>query len=146
MNTKTQSQPAAAFTLVELALALGIVSFAMVSIFGLVPIGLQASRDSSDQIARTNITKQIASEAQLTDFDKLADLTKSPYYFDADGVRCAKAESRYSASASLRTSTDIPGTGSEKWNSVALIELEITSVSNAKPTTHFVHVVDLRKK
>lgn len=58
------------FSLVEVVLALGVVSFAIVAILGVLPIGLQSGRSAQDetrasQVAQ-NIFASIASQSQST--------------------------------------------------------------------------------
>ncbi len=48
-----------AFSLVEIALALGVIAFALVAVVGVIPVGLQASRDSVD-LTRTSMIAQDA--------------------------------------------------------------------------------------
>lgn len=82
-----------AFTLVEVALALGIAAFALVPIFGLLPLGLQTSRSAVDltisaQIAQrlTGMVQQANSSSDATSQEALySDLQKSYYYFDGEG-------------------------------------------------------------
>ena len=49
----------AAFSMVEVTLALGIVAFALLAIFGLLPVGLTASRNAADD-TRTSMVAQDA--------------------------------------------------------------------------------------
>src|SRR5690606_36990460 len=49
-----------AFSLVEVALSLGLVSFCLLSVIGLLPIGLQSVRSTSDQAAAANAAERIA--------------------------------------------------------------------------------------
>lgn len=49
-----------AFSLVEVTLALGIVSFVMLAVFGLLPVGLKIARNSKDQAAAAYVTGLIA--------------------------------------------------------------------------------------
>jgi len=60
-----------AFSLVELALALGIVSFAFVGIFGLIPTGLNTFHQAMDTSIGSQIAQRVISDVQQTDFDKL---------------------------------------------------------------------------
>jgi len=46
----------AAFSLIEVVLALGIISFALIAIFGLLSVGLKNNKESSDQIQAANLT------------------------------------------------------------------------------------------
>ena len=53
--------PAAAFSLVEIVLALGVISFALVAVIGLLPIGFQASRASIQETRATLVADAIFS-------------------------------------------------------------------------------------
>jgi type II secretory pathway pseudopilin PulG len=53
-----------AFTLTEVALAMGIFSFALVSMIGLLSVGLKNSRRANIQIAASNLMSAIASDIQ----------------------------------------------------------------------------------
>ncbi len=48
-----------AFSLVETTIALGIASFAMVSILGLIPVGLQSVRSARDQAAAGGVLTKV---------------------------------------------------------------------------------------
>lgn len=56
-----QSSSLHAFSLVEVVLALGICSFALVALIGLLGTGLQSGKDSEDQIQATNLASLIIS-------------------------------------------------------------------------------------
>ena len=60
------------FTLVEIALAMAIFSFALVSMLGLLSVGLKNSRKASIQIAAANILSTIAADIQGADISKAA--------------------------------------------------------------------------
>ncbi len=51
-----------AFSLVEVTLALGVASFALTAIFGLLPLGLMLSRGAIDQTAASGILSVIAAD------------------------------------------------------------------------------------
>lgn len=55
------------FTLIEIALAMAIFSFALVSMLGLLSVGLKNSRKASIQIAAANILSAIAADIQSAD-------------------------------------------------------------------------------
>jgi uncharacterized protein (TIGR02598 family) len=79
------------FSLIEVTLAIGIIAFAFVALFGLLPTGLQTFRGSIDQTNDTNILQDINSMVQVTawkNIEKL-DATKGGdiYYFDEEGRR-----------------------------------------------------------
>jgi uncharacterized protein (TIGR02598 family) len=56
---------------VEVTLAIGIVAFAFVALFALLPVGLSTFRQAMDTSVTAQIFQRIVSEAQETDFDSL---------------------------------------------------------------------------
>ena len=50
------------FSLVELTLALGVVSFCLVTLFGLIPIAVQTNRNATSQTRATNILSSAVSD------------------------------------------------------------------------------------
>ncbi len=73
--SKTKS---AGFSLVEVALAIGIVAFAFVALLALLPAGLTTFRRALDISICTQIAQRIVSEAQQADFDVLTDRVNLP--------------------------------------------------------------------
>ncbi len=61
----------AGFSLVEVSLAIGIMGFAFVAIFGLVPVGLSNFRQAKNVSVASEISERIFSELQDTPFTKL---------------------------------------------------------------------------
>jgi uncharacterized protein (TIGR02598 family) len=55
-----------AFSLVEVTLALGVAAFALVAIFGLLPVGLNSNQASIEQTAATSIATGIISDLRTT--------------------------------------------------------------------------------
>jgi uncharacterized protein (TIGR02598 family) len=83
---------AAAFSLVEIVLALGVAAFCLIAVFGLMPVGTQTNRNATSQTAATNIIATIVADLRTTP----AAATTSPQfaitfgtdktlYFDASG-------------------------------------------------------------
>ncbi len=68
----------AGFSLVEVALAIGIVAFAFVALLSLLPAGLTTFRRALDISICTQIAQRIVSEAQQADFDVLTDKENLP--------------------------------------------------------------------
>ena len=54
------------FTLVEVALALGIAAFALVAIFGLLPVGLRSNKACVEQTAAAGIARAMVADMRLT--------------------------------------------------------------------------------
>src|SRR5687767_6185048 len=79
------------FSLVEVAMSIGIIAFAFVALFALVPTGLTTFRESIDISNETWIMQNMNSMVQTTDFRKIEDLdfekSGEIYYFDEEGKR-----------------------------------------------------------
>lgn len=101
----------AAFSLVEVTIALGIVSFALISVLGMMPVGLSSMRAAMDQTTEAQISRRIAGEMMLTPFSRLdAWVSNSPLYFDDQGglQPTRDQETRYTV-ALRRSATVFPG-------------------------------------
>ena len=83
---------ASAFSLVEVTLALGIIAFAFVALFGLLPTGLQTFRSAIDATNDSGIMQDMNSMVQVTPWDKITNLTTDVYYFDEEGRRTDSKE------------------------------------------------------
>ena len=68
------------FSLVEVTMAIGIVSFAFLTTLGLIPTGLKTFRSAIDTSVGGQIFQRMINEAQQTDFDTLLDRTNLPNY------------------------------------------------------------------
>ena len=73
------------FSLVEVALALGIVAFAFVSLFGLLPTGLGVFRSAIDTSNETWIIQGLNSMIQVTEWSKIHDLEQEVFYYNEEG-------------------------------------------------------------
>lgn len=85
-----------AFSLVEVAISLGIVAFALTALLGLVPVGLSTMRDSIQTTLQTDILRQLTSELQETPFTSLSDSSAMVYYSE-QGTRVAEGRDAYLA-------------------------------------------------
>lgn len=72
-STARSHLPSAGFSLIETALALGIVAFAFVALLGLLPAGMTVFRKSVDTTVSAQIVQHIVSDAEQSDFDALLD-------------------------------------------------------------------------
>ena len=77
------------FSLVEVALALGIVAFAFVSLFGLLPVGLGVFRTAIDVGNETWIMQGLNSMIQVTEWSKIvgpnSELKNEVFYYNEEG-------------------------------------------------------------
>ena len=78
-----------AFSLIEITLAIGIIAFAFVGLFGLLPTGLQIFRNSVDVANETWIMQNLNSMVQVTEWPQIVSNLGQPngdiYYFDEEG-------------------------------------------------------------
>ncbi len=76
----------AAFTLVEVTLAIGILAFAFVSIFSLLPISLTQAREAMDRTHATRIQQMLIAQVQQTRFTEVdSKVIGKVFYFDGEG-------------------------------------------------------------
>ena len=87
------SSSRSAFSLVEVALAVGIVSFAMLGVLGTLSVGLQSVRDSITETAKANIAGHLRGELQRIPFSPVQDSTYNidtlagqTYFYSRDGL------------------------------------------------------------
>ena len=118
------------FTLVEVVMAIGIVSFAFIGIFALLPAGLGVFRQAMDTSIGAQIAQRIVGEIEQTDFDSLVPSAGSrptgrdqgptgnfyllPYrYFDDQGIEVlydtATAVERSRVIYTVRVRGSMPG-------------------------------------
>ena len=79
----------AGFSLVEVSLAIGIIAFAFVALFGLLPTGMNVMRASMDIANETWIMQNLNSMVQVTPWKSIVEpgsgFQSEVYYFDEEG-------------------------------------------------------------
>ena len=82
----------AAFSLVEVTLAMGIAAICLVALFGLMPVGVQTNRSATSQTAATNIVAAVIADLRATSIANSASSqfcilfgTAATIYFDSAG-------------------------------------------------------------
>lgn len=78
-----------AFSLVEAVISIGIVSFAMMSMLGMIPVGLATFRTAMNLTVESTIVQEVAGDLQRTEY---ANLAATNLYFDDQGIRVTHAE------------------------------------------------------
>lgn len=63
---KTTTHRAAAFSLIEVALALSIAAFCLIPLFGLLPVGLNSNQNATEQTAAASIATSIVADLRGT--------------------------------------------------------------------------------
>ena len=79
------------FSLVEVVLALGVISVAIVSLFGLLAISTDASRQSDVDTVVTSIARQVDTQLHNTPFANLP-ASGAAWYFDNEGHHLTESD------------------------------------------------------
>jgi len=73
------------FSLVEIALAIGIVAFAMVGLLAIMPAGLKAAEEAAAQTAQSHIVMTISSDLSMLPFAEVDNYVNGTRYYDVEG-------------------------------------------------------------
>jgi uncharacterized protein (TIGR02598 family) len=96
-----------AFSLVEVVIALGLISFVLVGLLGLMSAGLGGMRDASDESSSVMIAKKLVAEIGQNSLEDILSSTFSDRWFDAEGQEVTATDPfvvyRATASAELNT-------------------------------------------
>jgi uncharacterized protein (TIGR02598 family) len=74
-----------AFTLIETLMAIGIVSVAMVSILGLIPVGLNTFADAMGLSVESSIVQSVCNDILRTDYTNVTAALAKSIYYDREG-------------------------------------------------------------
>lgn len=107
-----------AFSLIEVTLAIGIVAFAFIGLFALLPLGLTSLDNAIDATIESQIVQQITTIARQSSFNQLqtqaTDATPMSYYFDNQGEQItdtARQQQDYVYTAAVTVVTPPGGQG-----------------------------------
>ncbi len=139
-----------AFSLVEVSLALGIISFAFVALLGLIPVGLGSAATAIDATVETQIMQRVTTMARQAKFSELAKLDRHPgqeengvekpdFFFDEQATEVvgdaeiAAQDYVYTAAVTLKESTEVPSDQASLSNpNLATINIHIKRISAPK--------------
>jgi uncharacterized protein (TIGR02598 family) len=96
------------FSLVEVAMALGIFSFAIVGLVGLIPVSVATHKEAKVSTVLSQIQQRLTAELILTDGAKLSNLDGVQRNFDVEGREITSGPIAYSAKVVL-TDVTLPG-------------------------------------
>lgn len=139
---KTSSQ---GFSLIEVVLALGVVSFTLAALLGLLPVGLNTLRQTMNTTAEAQIMQTVSSALQVSDFKPLAssqNLPGCPRYFNEEGQRAlVSADIAYDVVCRW-SPVRLPGNSADS-NSSCRVVVEITRTREKNSVVrHTVWMVD----
>jgi len=95
------------FSLIEIAIALGILAFALIPVLGLMPIGLTTLRDTVDTTVSARIAQTVVNQAQQADYNSLPVTGGTTYYFDEQGDLIPNSTGALSTGALYKASLQI---------------------------------------
>jgi uncharacterized protein (TIGR02598 family) len=134
----SKSRSSKAFSLVEVVLAIGVVSFAMMAMLGTLPVGLKSSQQSRGQVATANISRQLQGELQQISFNQgstdeltVQNLDQSSLYYSLEGTKTDLAGAYYVASFAVNgvTAPGLPIDPSHARN----VKVTLSYPANAAP-------------
>ena len=131
------------FSLIEVTLAMGIISFSLLTILGLMPVGLNTMRQAMDSTQRAQILRRISGEVMVKPWSQIRGtnaLDGTKRFFDDEGqeqnISQTNADTRYWVQFSV-TNTIFPGSrnadASFVTNSLQTVKVMLISV-NAIPS------------
>ena len=131
----------AGFSLVEVTLAMGLVSFALLTILGIMPVGMNTLRQATEQTVESQIVQKIGGEASLTSFGQLGtNFSNKTFYYDDQGryltnAGAAPTSTRYWVKPTI-TNSIYPGSGNAPTatpatESIKAVRIEIMSGPSA---------------
>jgi len=129
-----KSDRAAAFTLIEVTIAIGIASFAILSMLGVMVVGLKTLRGAIDTTVQAQITQELVATLKQADFSTITNASSWNRIYDDRGVvATTDATKLYSTAVQISNVTLAGGTVNP--NLVKVI-VGITSVADpANPYT-----------
>lgn len=136
-SPETGARPrTAGFSLVEVVLSIGIVAFAFVAMFGLIPAGLSTFRQAVENSLGSQIVQRLINEAQQTDFTTLIAAPTGPLrFFDDQGNEVTSIQdSIYSAEVTVTAPTTLPNTSTPATTSLATVTVKLAHNPGRNPS------------
>jgi uncharacterized protein (TIGR02598 family) len=125
-----------AFSLIEVAMALGIVAFAFTALLGMLPVGLGLSRSATDTSVATRIMQKVSGDLQQADFDSIATAGGNILYFDEQGTALpSMAGAIYWAQVNVFPNAALPGSGGSGTEDLTRVVIQVAHNPAAKQPT-----------
>lgn len=127
---------ARAFSLIEVTIALGIVSFALTALMGMLPVGLGLFRNATETSVATRIVQKVSGDLQQADFDSIASAESHLLYFDEQGtVLSSPSGAIYWARVSIFSGARLPGSTQANAGDLARIVIQVAHNPSSKELT-----------
>lgn len=96
--------------MVEVVMALAVASFGLISMMGLLSIGLETVHDAINTTTEAEIAQQIANQIQLANYSSIStNTTAVSYYFTQDGIATNAVSAVYLATVGVPQALTVPG-------------------------------------
>ncbi len=122
-----------AFTLIEVTIALGVASFAILSMLGVMMVGMSTLRGAVDTTVQAQISQQVVGALKQANFSTLSGGTWQWMFDDRGVVVTSDAAKLYSASAQVTKATLSGGTENSN-----LMKVIVTISNVAEPGAPYV--------
>lgn len=132
-----------AFSLVEVALAIGLFSFCLIALMGLIPVALQTSRNSINRNTTTRMLQSVRASLLSTPSSTLATNGSGSFLFDPEGnawTTNSQNALRFRVLYSSTPSTALPG--AQTSTRLATILLITTNIATTEVWTNSLHLPD----
>jgi len=134
-----------AFSLVEVTLAIGILSFGLLSVIGLMPVGLNTFRQSINTSVGTQISQRLMNEKRQTDFVTLiAPANAIEYrYFSDEGDEVAVTSAIFVTKILVANASAVPSSGNSRFTNSSLAKVEVRLAYSPGGSTTLVDAIPL---
>ena len=136
-----RSSHSPAFSLAEVLLALGVVSFALVALMSLLPVGLKSFRQADITMTEAQIAQSLVNQFQLAGFTNAVAMRTSTYNFTRDGhpvsgSNGSSADTVYTVTVRTATNVALPNaaTGGKPSANILSVLFFITCKSSPQIT------------
>lgn len=127
------------FSLVEVVLALGIMSFALMGIVGLLPVGLNHFRKAVDLTVQAQIAQALTADMQRAPYADISNMAQpSTYYYDEEGNSTTVDRKIYTATTQVVMDSELNellaptwmiGSSGKALSNVKAVRITITNVA-----------------
>jgi uncharacterized protein (TIGR02598 family) len=115
-----------AFSLVEVAMSLGIVAFAFTALMGMLPIGLTLFRNAADTSVTTRIVQKVSGDLQQADFDTIQIAEDEILFFDEHGTSLPSSDGAiYWARVNVFPDAELPGSAGAGTSDLARVVIQV---------------------
>ncbi len=90
-------------------MALGVVCFGMLTVLGLLPVGLSILSGAATQTGEAHISKTMSTEVQQISLSEIATLPQKTYYYDRSGTQVATSGDAYFSASFAVNAPTLPG-------------------------------------